>query len=134
MLRTIPIIFAVYSVALLQIPALAQQGPVGAFADTAVGDLVGADVLAADGDPIGEVERLVDVRGEVLAIVGVGGFLGFGEHDVAIPLREFVQAEDSLSLSAYTRSDLQAMIAYQGEGDPLPLDMTVAGSRGDSDG
>jgi hypothetical protein len=108
-------------------PALTQQGPVGVFADTAVRDLIGARVMASDGRNIGEVERVVQHDGNVLAVVGVGGFLGFGEHDVALPIGDFAQEELGLSLAAYTEDDLRALVPWSGEGEVMPLNVTVAG-------
>ena len=65
------------------------SGAYGASGDVAVADLLGMKVLVdGDGD-IGEIEDLVRSSGEVMAVVGVGGFLGLGEHDVALPLAEF---------------------------------------------
>ncbi|MGR3539954.1 MAG: PRC-barrel domain-containing protein [Hasllibacter sp.] len=59
------------------------------FDDTLVNDLVGMDVLAADGEDIGEIDNIGLMGDRLVAIVGVGGFLGLGEHDVALPLERF---------------------------------------------
>ncbi|MGF6227637.1 sporulation protein YlmC with PRC-barrel domain [Inquilinus ginsengisoli] len=52
--------------------------------------LIGVDVYGPDDQRVGEVnEVLVDRNGQMQAIVvGVGGFLGIGEKDVAIPFGE----------------------------------------------
>lgn len=49
-------------------------------------DLIGAEVKTTDGENVGPVdELLIDENGHVVAIVvGVGGFLGIGEKNVAI--------------------------------------------------
>lgn len=49
-------------------------------------DLIGAEVKTTDDENVGPVEELlIDESGHVVAIVvGVGGFLGIGEKDVAI--------------------------------------------------
>ncbi|WP_179380891.1 PRC-barrel domain-containing protein [Jannaschia marina] len=99
----------------------------GAFADTAVRDLVGKNVMAQTGDSVGEVESLVSEGEEVHAVVGVGGFLGLGEHDVAIPLTEFTDSEDGLVLPNMTQEELEAMAAFEGEAEELPMDVTVSG-------
>lgn len=51
-----------------------------------VSDLMGADVKTADDEDVGSVSDLiVDENGQIVAIVvGVGGFLGMGQKDVAI--------------------------------------------------
>lgn len=108
--------------------AFAQTAVPPVFADVAVGDLVGADVKAGDGSSLGEVERVVALGGDVVAVVGVGGFLGFGEHDVAIPLQEFAPGEDALTLAGYSEEDLKAMVAWGGDGEALPLNVTVSGT------
>jgi len=60
-------------------------------------NLMSADVIGATGENIGTVDDvLMDNEGRVLAIiVGVGGFLGIGQRDVAIPVDalNFVTAE-----------------------------------------
>lgn len=50
--------------------------------------LEGLDVYNNNDEKIGDIrELLVDSSGNIKAvIIGVGGFLGIGEHDVAVPL------------------------------------------------
>jgi sporulation protein YlmC with PRC-barrel domain len=52
--------------------------------------LEGLDVYNNNNEKIGDIgELIVDSNGQVQAVViGVGGFLGLGEHDVAVPFRE----------------------------------------------
>ncbi|ORE88124.1 PRC-barrel domain-containing protein [Aurantimonas sp. 22II-16-19i] len=59
--------------------------PSGAWRAT---DLDGKDVYGADGESIGEItDVLVSEDGRVMAVlVGVGGFLGIGEKDVAVSM------------------------------------------------
>jgi len=49
--------------------------------------MIGLNVYNASNDKIGDIsELIVDRSGKLEAVVvGVGGFLGMGEHDVAIP-------------------------------------------------
>ena len=112
----------------LAVPAAAQPARLGPLAEVAVRDIVGATVLARDGTSLGEVERVIAVDGDVLAVVGIGGFFGFGEHDVALPMAEFAPGEAGLRLDAYGRSDLEAMVEYEGGGEELPPDRTVSGN------
>jgi sporulation protein YlmC with PRC-barrel domain len=53
-----------------------------------VSNLMGVDVVGAAGENIGTVDDVVaDREGRILGIVvGVGGFLGMGQKDVAIPI------------------------------------------------
>lgn len=48
--------------------------------------LVGATVVNADNDSIGEVEKVVNLNGRDTLIVSVGEFLGMGGHTVALEL------------------------------------------------
>lgn len=52
-------------------------------------DLRGTKIYGANNEDIGEIDDiLIDRQGQVVAvIVGVGGFLGIGEKDVAIPFQ-----------------------------------------------
>jgi sporulation protein YlmC with PRC-barrel domain len=52
-------------------------------------DLRGTTIYGANNENIGEIDDiLIDRQGQVVAvIVGVGGFLGIGEKDVAIPFQ-----------------------------------------------
>lgn len=53
--------------------------------------LRGTKVYGANNEDVGEVnEVIIDRNGQVVAlVVGVGGFLGIGEKDVAVPFRAF---------------------------------------------
>jgi sporulation protein YlmC with PRC-barrel domain len=89
---------ALLGATLLAAPAMAQQNsPAGP--DTAkwltqespgqwrTSKLDGLDVYNNNDEKIGDIkELLVDNSGKIQAVViGVGGFLGMGEHDVALP-------------------------------------------------
>ena len=54
-------------------------------------NLLGQDVLNERGDNIGTVEDLIvgGANNLMFAIVGVGGFLGMGKREVAVPVRGF---------------------------------------------
>jgi hypothetical protein len=55
-------------------------------ADVRSSTLVGATVYNAKNENIGEIEDLIIEDGKTLraVVIGVGGFLGMGEHDVAV--------------------------------------------------
>jgi sporulation protein YlmC with PRC-barrel domain len=94
---------ALLATAALAAPALAQTAAGGSGAQGAAGQfitdqaanqwrgskLVGLKIYGSDNQAIGDVnEILVDDQGTVAAVViGVGGFLGVGEKDVAVPFR-----------------------------------------------
>lgn len=96
---------ALLGTALISVPALAQQAqpssPAGGSSSMGTNNwmtqeqpgqwraskLEGLDVYNNNDEKIGDIsELLVDQSGKIQAVViGVGGFLGMGEHDVAVP-------------------------------------------------
>ncbi len=82
---------------------------VSPFAGMVVSDLVGLNVTAAGGEELGEVDYITRQNGDLAAVVGVGGFLGIGQHDVAVPLSEISRAgEDDLTLTNWTKAQVDA--------------------------
>lgn len=64
--------------------------------DWLASNLIGKTVLNAKNESIGDINDLVtDENGKVVAVlVGVGGFLGLGEKDVAVPFDSLKFARD----------------------------------------
>ena len=62
-------------------------------------DLIGTKVVSANNESIGDINDVILGRdGRIMAtVVGVGGFLGIGEKDVAVPFAslEFLSAEQA---------------------------------------
>ncbi len=81
------------------------------FYESRVDEIVGMDVLAESGEDVGEVDSLAVMGDRLMAIVGIGGFLGLGEHDVAVPLESFTMTEEGLLL-AMSEEQLEGMEAY----------------------
>ena len=81
------------------------------FYESRVDELVGMDVLAQSGEDVGEVDSLAIMGEQLIAIVGIGGFLGLGEHDVAVPLERFTMTESGLMLGM-SAEQLEAMEEY----------------------
>lgn len=98
-----------------------------AMSDWTVDDLVGKNVLSATGKDVGEIDYVILHDGEVAGVVGVGGFLGIGEHDVAIPLSQFdVTANGELQLDSRTEAELRNMPEVDEDGiSPLEGDTVV---------
>lgn len=84
------------------------------IADRPVIDLVGMNVVTEAGDDVGEVDTFIIMENEIQAVVGVGGFLGLGEHDVALPLNELRYDGERLII-AYTEDELKSMPEYTEE-------------------
>ena len=72
-----------------------DTGMSNAFSGMVVGDLVGLTVVEADGDTIGDIDYVIKTDAGYAAVVGVGGFLGLGEHTVAVPLEEISMAAEN---------------------------------------
>jgi hypothetical protein len=87
----------------------------GATPDLQTMDLVGNDVLNSEGSSIGEIEDVViDQEEKVYAVISVGGFLGIGEKQVALPLDELHPNPSEGGLStAMTEDELEGLPAYQ---------------------
>src|SRR6516165_11077834 len=47
------------------------------------------------------------------AIIGVGGFLGMGKHDVAIPVGQFKEDKGKILLAGATKDALKAMPKFE---------------------
>jgi PRC-barrel domain len=85
----------------------------------------GTDVIGPDNAHIGDVNDLLfDRHGKVMAIViGVGGFLGIGEKNVAIDLSAFeVVPPDSSSTTGSSR-------ANSGNSDPTAVKLKVSWTK-----
>jgi putative membrane protein len=77
-------------------------------------EVLGAEVVNAAGDEVGEIEDVVlDQNGAYYAILSVGGFLGLGEKKVAVPLDQLELAEDQVYLMATASEEqLEQMPEY----------------------
>ncbi|AYC99814.1 PRC-barrel domain-containing protein [Neorhizobium sp. NCHU2750] len=62
-------------------------------------DYIGKSIYNADNESIGDVNDLIlqENGGIVAAVVGVGGFLGIGEKNVALPIDKVTMARDAKS-------------------------------------
>jgi putative membrane protein len=76
--------------------------------------LLGSSVVNTKGDKVGKIEDIVlDQTGKYFAVLSVGGFLGIGDKDVAVPLNDLQLGEDEAYLmSATTEDQLKQMPEY----------------------
>ena len=79
--------------------------------------ILGQHVYNDNNERIGEVEDIIiDPEKSVsYGIVGTGGFLGIGSHDVAIPASQFKMSKDRFVLSGATKEKLRAMPRFEYE-------------------
>lgn len=67
------------------------------------------------GEKIGTIEDLIIAPDQKLsyAIVGVGGFLGLGRHDVALPVGQLKNPNGKLVVTGATKDALKAMPEFE---------------------
>jgi sporulation protein YlmC with PRC-barrel domain len=92
-----------------------------------VNDMLGTDVIGERGENIGEVDEMVLTNeGEPAAVVGVGGFLGIGEREVAVPLARFTMEGDRLVLDSMTQGQLENMAEFDSRAtESLPRERRI---------
>jgi sporulation protein YlmC with PRC-barrel domain len=73
------------------------------------------DVYNSDNEKVGVVEDLIITPDKAVsyAIVSVGGFLGIGRHDVAIPAGQLKIEGDKLMLPGATKEALKALPKFE---------------------
>ena len=131
-----PVIAGLLTVAVLSLPAFSQNvmsvAPAPAQANQqegglTAGDLIGTDVLTSRGAEIGEVDGVVEVGGDIMAVIGFGGFLGFGEDRVLVPLTELSKQGSDLVAPGYTTDQLRALSRRDAKGgEDVPVDTEVS--------
>lgn len=82
-------------------------------------DLLGKTVVNDKNDKIGKIDDLIispskdgSTPAASFAIIGVGGFLGIGKRDVAIPIEQIKLNQKQLTLPGATKDALKAMPAF----------------------
>jgi hypothetical protein len=77
--------------------------------------ILGKDVYNDAGEKIGDINDLIVAPSRAIsyAIVGVGGFLGMGEHNVAVPVSKFKQQMDKIVLPGATKDALKAAPKFE---------------------
>jgi len=77
--------------------------------------ILGKDVYNDAGDKIGDINDLIVTPSRSLsyAIVGVDGFLGIGEHNVAVPVSMFKQQTGRITLPGATKDALKATPKFE---------------------
>lgn len=80
-------------------------------------DLLGKEVYNDNNESIGTIEDLLVTREKAIsyAIVGVGGFLGIGRHDVAVPVSSMTMTDARVTLPGATEESLKEMPAFEYE-------------------
>ena len=82
---------------------------------SATKQIIGKDVYNDKNEKVGVVEDLIIAPDKAVsyAIIGAGGFLGMGKHDVAIRVNNFKLAEGKITLPGATKDAVMAMPAFE---------------------
>lgn len=77
--------------------------------------VIGSDVVNASGVTIGKIDDIIAEPGDSapVAILSVGGFLGIGEHLVAVPLKDLRISKDKITLPGATVEELKALPQFK---------------------
>lgn len=77
--------------------------------------ILGATVWNENREKVGTVDDIIVApdRSVSYAIVGSGGFVGLGKHQVAIPVQQFAQREGRLLLPGATRDAIKALPEFE---------------------
>ena len=77
--------------------------------------ILGENVYNDTGDKVGEINDLIVTPHKALsyAIVGVGGFLGVGEHEIAVPVGKLKQEKGKIVLPGATKEVLKAAPKFE---------------------
>jgi sporulation protein YlmC with PRC-barrel domain len=77
--------------------------------------ILGKAVYNDKNEKIGTVDDLIITPDKSVsyAIIGAGGFLGMGKHDVAIPVGQFKEDKGKIVLAGATKDALKAMPKFE---------------------
>jgi sporulation protein YlmC with PRC-barrel domain len=84
---------------------------------SATRQVLGQAVFNDKNERIGAVDDIVVAPDKAIsyAIIGAGGFLGVGKHDVAIPVSQLTQVDGKFVLAGATKDGLKAMPSFEYE-------------------
>jgi len=77
--------------------------------------ILGKTVYNEEGKAVGKIDDVIVAPDSSIsyAIVGAGGFLGVGKHDVAIPVKQFTVNKDKITLPGATKDALKALPKFE---------------------
>jgi sporulation protein YlmC with PRC-barrel domain len=95
--------------------------------------LLGKTIYNEQGDKVGEVEDLIIApdRNVSYVIVGAGGFIGIGQHDVAVPVTQIQNRGGKLVMPGASKDMLKAMPTFAYATDTARRDQFVAAAEAD---
>jgi sporulation protein YlmC with PRC-barrel domain len=77
--------------------------------------VLGQSVYNDKGEAIGKVDDIIIAPDKAVsfAVIGAGGFLGVGKHDVAIPVSQLKQSDGKFVLAGATKDVIKAMPPFE---------------------
>lgn len=77
--------------------------------------VLGKSVYNEEGKAVGKVDDVIVAPDKAIsyAIIGAGGFLGLGKHDVAIPVNQFRIEGDKIVLPGATKEALKQVPKFE---------------------
>lgn len=104
-----------------------SEAPQVAMGWSAKKSLIGKNLFNHEGDKLGKVEDLIISPNKSVSyvIVGVGGFLGMGRHDVAIPVAQIQDQGGKLVMPGATKEIVKAMPSFEYAKDALKRDQFI---------
>ncbi len=90
--------------------------------------ILGKTVYNELGEKVGKVEDLIIApdKGVSYLIIGAGGFIGMGRHDVAIPVMQVQDKAGKLVMAGATKDTIKAMPAFDYASDTAKRDRFIA--------
>ncbi len=90
--------------------------------------LMDQTIYNEEGQKVGAVDDLIIApdRNVSYVIVGAGGFIGIGRHDVAIPVSQIQERDGKLVMPGVTKEMVKAMPEFEYAGDTAKRDAFVA--------
>lgn len=95
--------------------------------------ILGKDIYNDHGNKVGKVEDLIisPDRAVSYVIVGAGGFVGIGRHDVAIPMAQIQNQNGKLVMPGATKDIIKSLPAFEYADDTARRDQFVAKAEQD---
>ncbi len=95
--------------------------------------ILGKTVYNDAGEKIGKVEDLIISPRQNVSyfIVGAGGFVGIGRHDVAVPVAQFREQGGKIFMDGATKDTIKSMPAFAYASDTARRDQFVAAAEED---
>jgi sporulation protein YlmC with PRC-barrel domain len=77
--------------------------------------ILGKSIYNDKGEVIGKADDIIVAPDKAVsyAIIGAGGFLGVGKHDVAIPVGQLKQSDGKFVLAGATKEAIKAMPPFE---------------------